>query len=67
MSNRLPIGAGSRGGHWHEAAYRAAYFRRWRAEHPRYRDLDNQRRLLAHAVERARRVVAGGPYARPRR
>jgi hypothetical protein len=66
MSNRLPVGPGSRGGHWHEPAFRAAYFRRWRQEHPDYREDERLRRLLTHAVTRLTRVIAGGAYERPR-
>jgi hypothetical protein len=65
MHNRLPVGPGSRGGHWHDPAYRAAYFRRWRTEHPQYREDERRRRLLTHAFTRLARVVRGGTYARP--
>lgn len=65
MHNRLPVGPGSRGGHWHDPEYRRAYYRAWRAAHPRYVELDRQRRLLSHAMTRCRRVVTGGSYARP--
>jgi hypothetical protein len=66
MSNRLPVGPGSRGGHWHEPLFRAAYFRRWRASHLEYRLRERQRMLLNHAMTRLARVVAGGSYERPR-
>lgn len=66
MTNRLPVGRGSRGGHWHEAAYRAAYFADWRRRHPEYRERERRRRLLGHALTRLVRVVGGGAYARPR-
>jgi hypothetical protein len=65
MSNRLPVGPGSRGGHWHEQEFRAAYFRRWRKEHPGYYQNDLNRRRLTHAMTRLARVVAGGSYERP--
>ena len=66
MSNRLPTGPGSRGGHWHEPAFRSAYFIAWRREHPAYREDERRRSLLNHAIGRLARVVAGGAYARPR-
>lgn len=65
MGNRLPVGPGSRGGHWHELEYRAAYYRRWRADHPEYRYREQQRRRRHHAFTRLTRVLAGGAYARP--
>ena len=37
MSNRLPTGPGSRGGHWHEPGFPAKYHRAWRAANPEYR------------------------------
>jgi hypothetical protein len=51
MENRLPVGPGSRGGHWHEDEYRAKYHRAWRAGHPEYRE----REALRRGRERARR------------
>jgi hypothetical protein len=66
MGNRLPVGPGSRGGHWHEVEFRRAYFQKWRREHPEYRERERQRRLLKHMEERTRRVVEGGTYERPR-
>ncbi len=51
MSNRLPAGPGSRGGHWHEPGYPAMYQRAWRAAHPEYREREALRRFR----ERARR------------
>jgi hypothetical protein len=50
MENRLPIGPGSRGGHWHDVEFRRAYHRAWRASHPDYRE----REALRRARERAR-------------
>lgn len=44
LGNRLPVGPGSRGGHWHEADYRRAYYRAWRAAHPDYRERERLRR-----------------------
>jgi hypothetical protein len=67
MSNRLPTGAGSRGGHWHEAEFRRSYWRAWRAGHPEYRE----REVLRSARGRARRngdpadIVVSAPYPRP--
>jgi hypothetical protein len=66
MHNRLPVGPGSRGGSWHRPEFRAAYWRRWRQAHPEYRDRERQRLLLAHALTRLTRVLAGGAYERPR-
>lgn len=65
MTNRLPIGPGSRGGHWHEKEFRAEYFRAWREAHPDYYRHDLNRRRLNHAFTRLARVVAGGSYERP--
>jgi hypothetical protein len=50
MENRLPVGAGSRGGRWHDPDFRRAYHRAWRASHPDYRE----REALRRARERAR-------------
>jgi hypothetical protein len=52
MRNRLPVGPGSRGGNWHDPEYRRAYWRRWRAAHPEYRERESRRRLLQHAEAR---------------
>ena len=49
LSNRLPVGPGSRGGRWHEPEFRRAYHRAWRAAHPGYRE----REALRRARERA--------------
>ena len=38
-----PTGPGSRGGHWHLAAFRAAYYRDWRAAHPDYVEREHGR------------------------
>jgi hypothetical protein len=64
-SRSIPTGPGSRDGHWHDPAYRAAYFREWRRTHPDYYERDLNRRRLAHAFARLARVVAGGSYKRP--
>jgi hypothetical protein len=68
MENRLPVGPGSRGGHWHEDDYRAAYHRAWRAGAPEYRE----RERLRKARERARRnganpadILESAHYPRP--
>jgi len=46
---------GCRGGHWHEPEYRRAYYRRWRQEHPEYRERDNARRAEAkHELQLAK-------------
>jgi hypothetical protein len=50
MGNRLPVGKGSRGGHWHDREWRRAYYRAWRAAHPEYRE----REILRRARQRAR-------------
>jgi hypothetical protein len=65
MANRLPVGEGSRGGHWHEPEFRAAWWVRYRREHPTYYQGDLNRRRLTHAMTRLARVVAGGSYERP--
>ena len=52
MENRLPTGPGSRGGHWHEPAFRSAYHRTWRAAHPDYREREALRRLIARSSAR---------------
>ena len=65
MTNRLPVGDGSRGGHWHDPAFRSAYFRAWRKAHPDYYVQDLNRRRLAHAFARLARVISGGDYSRP--
>jgi hypothetical protein len=65
MTNRLPIGLGSRGGKWHDPVFRRAYYRRWRKNHPEYRERERQRSLKNKMEARVRRVVAGGPYERP--
>jgi hypothetical protein len=43
MGNRLPVGVGSRGGHWHEARFRHEYQRAWRLAHPEYREREKLR------------------------
>ena len=43
MSNRLPVGPGSRGGLWHLPEFRSAYWRAWRAAHPEYRERERRR------------------------
>jgi len=49
-SRSIPTGPGSRGGRWHEREFRREYHRRWRANHPEYRE----REALRRARERAR-------------
>jgi hypothetical protein len=57
MGNRLPVGPGSRGGQWHEPEFRRAYWRKWRAEHPEYRDREKQRSLLNKGITRVVRAM----------
>lgn len=45
MSNRLPVGPGSRGGTYHQDP--AGYFRRYRREHPEYRRREVERKSRA--------------------
>jgi len=52
MENRLPAGPGSRGGRWHDAEWRRAYHRAWRAAHPDYREREARRRANARAQAR---------------
>jgi hypothetical protein len=52
MSNRLPTGPGSRGGHWHEPKFRRIYHRAWRLAHPEYREREARRRMDARAAAR---------------
>jgi len=68
MSNRLPTGPGSRGGHWHEPGFPAKYQRAWRASAPEYRE----RERLRSARRRARDngmdpagIVALATFPRP--
>ena len=64
MENRLPTGAGSRGGHWHEPGFPAMYQRAWRAAHPEYREREALRRSNARAAARGdiapSRLTSGG-------
>lgn len=57
-SRSIPADKGSRGGHWHELAFRSAYFRAWREAHPEYRERDNQRRRLARMFARLGEAAA---------
>ena len=52
MSNRLPTGAGSRGGHWHEPKFRRIYHQAWRAAHPEYREREALRKANKRAAAR---------------
>jgi len=52
MGNRLPVGPGSRGGRWHELAFRHEYQRAWRASHPDYREREALRRSNARSAAR---------------
>ena len=52
FANRLPIGPGSRGGRWHDAEFRRAYHRAWRAAHPEYREREALRRATIRAAAR---------------
>ena len=64
MSNRLPTGPGSRGGHWHEPRFRRLYHSAWRAAHPEYREREALRRMNARAAARGdvapSRLAPGG-------
>lgn len=51
-SRSIATGPGSRGGQWHDPEFRKAYFRRWRLEHPEYREWDNERRREAKRAVR---------------
>jgi hypothetical protein len=64
MSNRLPVGPGSRGGRWHEIEFRRAYHRAWRAANPEYRERETFRRANARAA--ARGVFPAGTRKTPR-
>ena len=57
MTNRLPVGVGSRGGSWHLLPFRSAYFINYRLTHSSYVIDDNRRRLLSHNIERLERVI----------
>ncbi len=52
FENRLPVGPGSRGGHWHDPEFRRIYHRLWRAAHPEYRERERLRRARGRAIER---------------
>jgi len=52
MSNRLPVGPGSRGGRWHDPEFRRIYHSRWRAAHPEYREREALRRSNARSLAR---------------
>ena len=64
MSNRLPVGPGSRGGRWHEIEYRRAYQRAWRAAHPEYREREILRRARDRSCDPAD-IVDAPHYPRP--
>jgi hypothetical protein len=49
VENRLPVGPGSRGGHWHIPEYRRGYYRAWRWAHPEYRERESLRRARERA------------------
>jgi len=55
IANRLPTGPGSRGGRWHDPAFRRAYYRAWRAANPDYREREKLRRA------RKREELSGEP------
>lgn len=63
-ARNTPTGPGSRGGQWHDPAFRAAYFARWRVDHPEYRERERRRRLLSHAVARLTKVLGTGAGTR---
>lgn len=55
-SRSTSTGPGSRGGQWHDPAFRAAYWRKWRREHPEYRERERRRMLLNKAIRRLERA-----------
>ena len=55
-SRNRSTGPGSRGGHWHEPAFRAAYWRAWRRTHPDYRARERTRSIRKRLIAR---IVAG--------
>ena len=61
MINRLPLGPGSRGGRWHDPAFRRAYHRAWRAAHPEYREREKLRRARTRADRIGEPAVTAGP------
>lgn len=66
FENRLPTGPGSRGGRWHDPAFRRYYYRRWRAGHPEYREREALRRARGRAIDGGRDPAGIGAAAFPR-
>lgn len=52
MWNRLPVGPGSRGGHWHDPEYRNAWHRAWRLANPEYRERERLRSARKRAARK---------------
>ena len=50
--NRWPTGPGSRGGRWHEPAFRRIYHAAWRAAHPDYREREAARQSIKRSSAR---------------
>jgi len=51
-SRSIRTGPGSRGGKWHDLAWRRAYWRQWRAEHAEYRKREQERKARRRAARR---------------
>jgi len=51
-SRSQKTGPGSRGGNWHDPAYRAEYHRAWRRGNPEYRERERLRAARRRAVAR---------------
>jgi len=64
MANRLPTGAGSRGGTIHLPGKRNAYDRAWRAASPEYRAREKLRRARDRSTTPAD-IVVGTTFPRP--
>jgi hypothetical protein len=68
MSNRLPVGPGSRGGQWHDPEYRTAYHRAWKRSHPEYRERERLRMARKRAQDRGNDpadIVLSPSFPRP--
>lgn len=69
MSNRLPVGAGSRGGRWHVPEHRQAYYRAWRYANPEYRERERLRKARQRAREKGgldpAELVSSTAFPRP--
>lgn len=58
-SRSTSSGPGSRGGHYHEPAFRLWYHRTWRALHPEYRERERLRRYRARHGSESQAAPAG--------